>query len=83
VSVPWEPYFRLGNLCRGKDVGRWGNNPEHVQQFRPSTLRVLLGRHFGEARISPCFPWIVAVATPFAADSDLGTAAFRAPSSTS
>jgi len=64
VSVPWEPFFRLGNLCRGKDVGRWGNNPEHVQHFSPATLRHLLLRSFGEVSIHPCFPWIIAVALP-------------------
>jgi SAM-dependent methyltransferase len=64
VSVPWEPFFRLGNLCRGKDVRRWGNNPEHIQHFRPSTLRLLLRSRFGDVTIHPCFPWIIAVATP-------------------
>jgi SAM-dependent methyltransferase len=64
VSVPWEPYFRLGNLCRGKDIRRWGNNPEHIQQFGPSTLRVLLRQSFGVVSVRPCFPWIIAVATP-------------------
>ncbi len=63
VSVPWEPFFRLGNLCRGKDVWRWGNNPEHVQHFRPSTLRLLLRRSFAEVSVQPCFPWIIAVAS--------------------
>ena len=62
VSVPWEPYFRLGNLCHGKDIKRWGNNPEHVQQFRRSSLLVLLRRSFWEVDVHPCFPWIVAVA---------------------
>jgi 2-polyprenyl-3-methyl-5-hydroxy-6-metoxy-1,4-benzoquinol methylase len=66
VSVPWEPFFRLGNLCRGKDVRRWGDNPEHVQHFRPSTLRALLRRSFAEVDVRPCFPWIIAVATPAA-----------------
>lgn len=69
VSVPWEPFFRLGNLCRGKDVRCWGNNPEHVQHFRPSTLRFLLQRHFGEAQVYPCFPWIIGVATPSAKEA--------------
>ena len=68
VSVPWEPFFRLGNLCRGKDVRQWGNNPEHVQQFRPSSLRRLLGRSFEEVRVHPCFPWIIAVAQPARAE---------------
>jgi SAM-dependent methyltransferase len=64
VSVPWEPFFRLGNLCRGKDIGRWGNNPEHVQHFRPSSLRRLLGRSFGDVSVTQCFPWLIAVARP-------------------
>lgn len=62
VSVPWEPYFRLGNLCRGKDIRRLGNNVEHVNQFRPSTLEQLLRREFADVSILRCFPWIVAVA---------------------
>jgi 2-polyprenyl-3-methyl-5-hydroxy-6-metoxy-1,4-benzoquinol methylase len=62
ISVPWEPVFRLGNLCRGKDVRRWGNNPEHVQQFRPSSLRRLLSRSFGDVSVRTCAPWLIAVA---------------------
>ncbi len=62
VSVPWEPFFRLGNLCRGKDVRRWGNNAEHVQQFRLSSLRRLLGGSFERVEIRPCFPWLIGVA---------------------
>jgi SAM-dependent methyltransferase len=64
VSVPWEPMFRLGNLGRGKNVRRLGNDPEHVQQFNPSRLRTLLGRHFRDVSIRTCLPWIVAVARP-------------------
>jgi SAM-dependent methyltransferase len=63
VSVPWEPFFRLGNLCRGKDVRRLGNNPEHVQHFRPSSLKVLLRGHFEDVTVRPSFPWIIGVAT--------------------
>ena len=62
VSVPYEPWFRLGNLGRGKNVKRIGNDPEHVQQFRPSTLAAALGRHFDTVETHVAFPWIVAVA---------------------
>ena len=61
VSVPWEPFFRLGNMCRGKDVRQWGNNSEHVQQFKPSSLRRLLGQSFDQVEIRPCFPWLIAI----------------------
>src|SRR5437588_9169064 len=30
VSVPYEPYFQIGNLLRGKYPGRLGNHPEHI-----------------------------------------------------
>jgi SAM-dependent methyltransferase len=61
VSVPWEPFFRLGNLGRGKDVRHWGNNPEHVQHFGPRSLERLLHRSFDEAEVHPCFPWLIGV----------------------
>jgi SAM-dependent methyltransferase len=62
VSVPWEPFFRLGNFCRGKDLGRWGNNPEHVQHFRPASLHRLLSRSFADVTVHPCLPWLIGVA---------------------
>ena len=39
VSVPWEPYFRIGNFLRGKYWNRLGNHPEHIQSFGPESLR--------------------------------------------
>jgi SAM-dependent methyltransferase len=62
VSVPWEPWFRLGNLGRGKNVRRLGNDPEHVGWFTPGRLRALLAPHFGEVRIVRAFPWLIAEA---------------------
>lgn len=60
-SVPWEPFFRLGNLARGKNLGRWGNDPEHVQHYSPTRLRAQLEPWFAEVRVRRCFPWLVAV----------------------
>ena len=62
VSVPWEPWFRLGNFGRGKNFTRIGNDIEHVQQFTPQRLRRLLGRYFDRVEIVRAFPWLVAVA---------------------
>jgi SAM-dependent methyltransferase len=64
VSVPWEPVFRLGNLGRGKNVRRFGNDPEHVQQFNPTRLRRVLESHFGHVTVQTCLPWVVATARP-------------------
>jgi SAM-dependent methyltransferase len=62
ISVPWEPYFRLGNLGRGKNVKRWGNDPEHVNFFSPGRLQKALGAEFAEVRVVKAFPWLIAEA---------------------
>jgi Methyltransferase domain len=62
VSVPYEPWFRLGNLGRGKNVGRLGNDPEHLHAFTPGRLRRTLGASFADVRVVPAFPWLIAVA---------------------
>lgn len=60
VSVPWEPWFRLGNLGRGKNIGRLGNDPEHLHFFSPRRLRTTMAASFAEVTVTPAFPWIVA-----------------------
>jgi hypothetical protein len=60
VSVPWEPWFRLGNLGRGKNLARLGNDPEHVQAFTPRRLVKALRRGFRDVDLHPCFPWLIA-----------------------
>ncbi|MBS1848067.1 MAG: class I SAM-dependent methyltransferase [Actinobacteria bacterium] len=62
VSVPWEPWFRLGNLGRGKNIARLGNDPEHVQFFTPARLRSLLATSFASVRVVEAFPWLIAEA---------------------
>ena len=61
VSVPWEPYFRLGNLLRGNYVRTWGNHPEHIQAFEPGSLKALLRPHFASVDVETCFPWLIAI----------------------
>ncbi len=59
VSVPWEPYFRLGNLLRGRHVGAWGDHPEHIQHFHPRSLGRLLSRHADDVSVRTRFPWLI------------------------
>src|SRR5262249_55986021 len=61
VSVPWEPWFCLGNLGRGKNLRRLGNDPEHIRWFTPSRLRRTLEPHFEEIEVVRAFPWLVGV----------------------
>ncbi len=61
LSVPWEPWFRIGNLLRGARWATLGNHPEHVQHFSPRTFRAALLQHWGSIEIHTCLPWIIAV----------------------
>ena len=61
ISVPWEPYFRTGNLLRGKYVQHFGNHPEHIHQFNKSNLKQLLSRYCNEITITSSFPWLFAI----------------------
>jgi SAM-dependent methyltransferase len=63
VSVPWEPWFKLGNLARGKNVRRLGNDPEHIGAFGPASLARLLRRSFTDVAVTRQLPWLLAVAT--------------------
>jgi SAM-dependent methyltransferase len=62
VSVPYEPWFRLGNLLRGNHLAGLGNHPEHVNHFNRASLRRLLETSLDVAEVSVAFPWLVATA---------------------
>lgn len=61
ISVPWEPFFRIGNLCRGRHLARLGNHPEHVHCFTKCSLASVLKRHFVSVRIVTSFPWLLGI----------------------
>jgi SAM-dependent methyltransferase len=60
LSVPYEPYFRLGNLLRGKYLNGLGNHPEHIQHWNPRRFRNFLAATGCEVGVEEAFPWIVA-----------------------
>jgi 2-polyprenyl-3-methyl-5-hydroxy-6-metoxy-1,4-benzoquinol methylase len=63
ISVPFEPYFRLGSLLRGKHVTRLGNHPEHVNHWDRRSFASFLERHFDLREMTVAFPWLVAHCT--------------------
>jgi len=64
ITVPHEPWFRLSNFLRGKNLLRLGNDPEHVQQFGKRSLRRLLQRRTQVLRLESSYPWLLALARP-------------------
>jgi len=64
LSVPHEPWFRLGNLARGKYASTWGNHPEHLQHWNPASFRAFCEGAVDVRSVGTSFPWIVATANP-------------------
>lgn len=60
VSVPYEPYFRLGSLLRGKYVRGLGNHPEHVNHWNRRSLPAFMQAQVDVAEVSVAFPWLIA-----------------------
>jgi len=64
VSVPFEPWFQLGSLARGKHVAALGNHPEHVNHYNRGSLRRLLEPAMAEVSVQVSFPWLIARCRP-------------------
>jgi SAM-dependent methyltransferase len=64
ISVPHEPWFRVGSLLRGKYVRTLGNHPEHVNHWNRGSLRAFLEPHLQVVSLRGSFPWLIAVCRP-------------------
>jgi len=64
LSVPSEPWFRLGSLARGKYMSGWGNHPEHVNHWNLRSFREFLAARTEVVSVERSTPWIVAHARP-------------------
>ena len=60
LSVPHEPWFRLGSLARGKYVSGLGNHPEHVNHWNSRTFRDFLSTAVEPVEVTTSLPWVVA-----------------------
>lgn len=47
ITVPWEPYFCLGNFLTGNHITRWGNHPEHVNKWTRKSFKEWLSKNTG------------------------------------
>ncbi len=62
ISVPWEPMWRVLNVCRGRYWSRLGNTPGHVQHFSRARLRGLIESSFRVEKQHRPFPWTMLLA---------------------
>ena len=64
LSVPSEPWFRLGSLARGKYLKGRGNHPEHVNHWNPRSLHRFLEAGTEVVSVERSTPWLVAQVRP-------------------
>lgn len=57
LSVPNEPFWRMGNMLRGKYWSEWGNTPEHINHWSVWSFKRFVGRRFHVIQATPTFLW--------------------------
>lgn len=62
LSVPNEPWFMIGNLLRGKNFSRLGNDIEHIQHWSSGSIRTFVEKEFIIDSIQTPLPWTIVVA---------------------
>lgn len=63
-TVPHEPWFRLMNLARGRDIVRFGNHPEHVNHWDPDSFAAFVEPRAVVERVWTAFPFVLLQARP-------------------
>jgi len=64
LSVPHEPWFRLGSLLRGKHLRSLGNHPEHMQHWNRDSFGRFLASEVQVVSVATAFPWLIAHCRP-------------------
>ncbi len=59
LSVPHEPFFRLSNLMRGKNISRLGDDVDHYHHWGALAFRRLTNHYFHPVSSRFPFPWQV------------------------
>lgn len=61
ISVPYEPWWRLGNLARGSYIRDFGNTPDHLNHWGKISFGRFLLNEFSKVEVVVSFPWLIAV----------------------
>ncbi len=62
LSVPHEPWFRTLNFLRGKHLSRWGNDPEHLQNWSMHAFRRFVTAECEVIAVRSVLPWTIVLA---------------------
>jgi 2-polyprenyl-3-methyl-5-hydroxy-6-metoxy-1,4-benzoquinol methylase len=62
LSVPWEPMFMASNFVTGKNIRRFGNDPDHVNHWGRRGFQKFISTHFDVIEMPIVFPWTMVLA---------------------
>jgi len=57
LSVPNEPFWRIGNMARGAYWGQLGNTPEHINHWSVWGFKRFVSRHFKVLDVATPVTW--------------------------
>ena len=63
LSVPHEPFFRIGNLLREKNLTRRGDPTDHLQHWGGREFAAFCGRELAVRIRAGAFPWLIVYGT--------------------
>jgi 2-polyprenyl-3-methyl-5-hydroxy-6-metoxy-1,4-benzoquinol methylase len=61
LSVPNEPFFMLGNLLRGKNITRLGNDIEHINHWTFWQFKKFVGKELKVKKMMHPLPWTLII----------------------
>lgn len=61
LSVPHEPFFMLGNLLRGNNLSRFGNDKDHINNWGKRSYFEFLSSKLEVKLLANSFPWLIAM----------------------
>ncbi len=59
LSVPHEPFFRLANLLRGKNICCLGSDIDHLHNWSKGDFLRLVQPYLDIAAVKTSFPWLI------------------------
>lgn len=59
ISVPNEPWFKLANFVRGKNLKRWGNDIEHINHWSTGAFKKFIDKKAKILSVKKPFPWTI------------------------
>jgi SAM-dependent methyltransferase len=62
-SVPSEPMFMISNLIRGKNILRWGNDPDHLQHWSSRAFEDFIRGKSDVLAVKRPFPWTIVLSS--------------------